>query len=134
MIPVPLGIKPEEIPLGAYASQSLDEDVADATVRKYRVVGGNILVTIWHGHVHKVIYQTPLPFFWLRWRRNRDLLKYYGEGQKWAEDWPVDFGKSRKRADGQVRSLYSRIMDYMTFLSVEYNDHRKEARWGNSAS
>lgn len=134
MIHVPLGIKAEDIPLGDYASQSLDEDVPEATVQKYRVDSGNILVTIWQKQVHEVIYQTPMRFFWSRRKRNRDLLNYYGEGQKWSEDWPVDFGKSQKRTDGKVRSLYSKIMDYMTFLSTEYDDHRNEVRRGNRDS
>lgn len=128
---VPLCIKADDVALGEYDSQTMDDVVSVAVVRKYRIDNGYILVTIWNDLVHEVIYQTPLPFFWSRWNRNRTLLNFYGDGRKWAEDWPVDFGKSRKTDDGTVRCLYGKMMDYISFMTVEFDAHRKELRWGN---
>jgi len=115
--------------LSDYASEMLDEIVPEAVVRKYRTAGGFILVTIWNDAVHEVIYQTPLRFFWSRMKRKRELLRFYGDGQSWAEDWPIDFGTSQKRSDGEVRAIYSKIMDYMTFVTTEFSRYRSDLRW-----
>jgi hypothetical protein len=115
--------------LNDYASETLDDVVLDAVVRKFRKDGGFVLATIWRDSVHEVIYQTPLRFFWSRLRRDRELFKFYGDGQSWSEDSLIDFGKSRKRADGEVRALYSEIMDYMTFVTTEFDAHRSDIRW-----
>ena len=115
--------------LADYASETLEEYVPEAVVRKFRVEGGFLLVTLWKGVVHEVIYQTPKRFFWSRRKLRGDLLRYYGDGQNWAEDWPVDFGESRKREDGRVRTLYSNLMDFATFVTVEFDKHRSEIRW-----
>ncbi len=33
------------------------------------------------------------------------------------------------REDGEVRALYSKIMDYMTFVTTEFDSYRKDMRW-----
>lgn len=126
---IPLGLESTSPKLSGYASEVLDDVVPDAVVRKFRTEGGFILATIWHGSVHEVIYQTPLRFFWSRFKRDRELFKFYGDGQSWAEDRYIDFGKSRKRADGEVRALYSKIMDFVTFMTTAFDDHRTDTRW-----
>ncbi len=126
---IPLRIETGSPALHDYASETLDNVVPDAMVRKFRTDHGFILATIWRDSVHEVIYQTPLRFFWSRLRRNRELLKYYGDGQSWSEDWPIGFGKSQKREDGEVRALYSKVMDYMTFVTTEFDSHRSSLRW-----
>jgi hypothetical protein len=126
---IPLRINSNSPELNDYASETLDDVVPDAVVRKFRTDSGFVLATIWRDSVHEVIYQTPLRFFWSRLKRDRELLKYYGDGQSWSEDWPIDFGKSRKREDGKVRALYSKIMDYMTFVTTEFDSHRSDKRW-----
>jgi len=126
---IPLRIDSKSPELDDYASETLDDVVPDAVLRKFRTDGGFVLATIWQDSVHEVIYQIPLRFFWTRRRRNRELFKYYGDGQSWAEDWPIDFGKSCKRADGEVRALYSNVMDFMTFVTTEFDTHRSNIRW-----
>lgn len=126
---IPLGLDSTSPKLDDYVSEVLDDVVSDAVVRKYRTDGGFILATIWRGSVHEVIYQTPLRFFWSRLKRDRELFKCYGDGQNWAEDSYIDFGKSRKRADGKVRTLHSKIMDFTTFVTTEFDDHRTDVRW-----
>ena len=126
---IPLGLDSANSELDDYASETLDDVVPDAVVRKFRTGGGFILATIWRGSVHEVIYQTPLRFFWSRRKRDRKLFDFYGDGQSWVQDCYIDFGKSRKRADGEVRALYSKIMDFMTFMTTEFDDHRTDIRW-----
>ena len=126
---IPLRIEADSSELEDYASEALDDVIPDAVVRKFRTDGGFVLATIWRDSVHKVVYQTPLRFFWSRRKRNRELFNYYGDGQTWSEDWPVDFGESRKREDGQVRALYSKIKDYVTFVTTEFDSHRSDKRW-----
>ena len=115
--------------LDDYASEALDDVVPDAVIRKFRTDGGFRLATIWRGTVHEVVYQTPLRFFWSRLKRDRELFEFYGNGQSWAQDCYIDFGKSRKRADGEVRALYSKIMDFVTFMTTEFDDHPTGIRW-----
>ena len=126
---IPLSLDSTSPELDDYASEALDDVVPDAVVRKFRTDGGFILATIWRGSVHEVIYQIPLRFFWSRLKRDRELFDFYGDGQSWAQDCYIDFGKSRKRADGKVRALYSKIMDFMTFMTTEFDDHRTDIRW-----
>ncbi len=126
---ISLGLKTDSPDLEDYASEVLDDDVPDAVVRKFRTDKGLILATLWRGSVHEVIYQIPLRFFWSRRKRDRELFKFYGNGQSWAEDSYIDFGKSHKRADGEVRVLYSKIMDFITFMTTEFDDHRTDIRW-----
>lgn len=126
---IPLGLDSASPELNDYASEALHDVVTDAVVKTFRTDGGYILATIWRGSVHEVGYQTPLRFFWSRLKRDRELLKFYGNGQSWAEDWYTNFGKSRKRADGKVRALYSNIMDIMTFVTAEFNAHSHDKRW-----
>ena len=125
---IPLRINSNSQVLNDYASESVDDIVQEAVVRKFRTDGGFVLATIWRDSVHEVIYQTPLRFFWSRIRRDRELFKYSGDGQRWSEDWTIDFGKSRKREDGEVRALYSKIMDYMTFVTTEFDAYRSDIR------
>jgi hypothetical protein len=126
---IPLGLDSADPELNDYVSEALHDVVADAVVRKFRTDGGYILATIWRGSVHEVIYQTPMRFFWSRLKRNRALFEFYGNGQNWAQDCYIDFGKSHKRTDGQVRALYSKIMDFMTFVTVEFDAHRWDKYW-----
>jgi hypothetical protein len=126
---IPLGLDSTSPELDEYASEALDDVVPDAVVRKFRTDGGFILATIWRGSVHEVIYQTPLRFFWSRLMRDREFFKIYGNGQGWAHDCYIDFGKSRKRADGEVRALYSKAMDFMAFMTTEFDDYRTNIRW-----
>ena len=126
---IPLGLDSKSPELANYASEALDDVVPDAVVRKFRTDGGLILATIWRGSVHEVIYQTPLRFFWSRSKRDRELFEFYGNGQSWTQDGYIDFGRSRKRADGEVRALYSKIMDFMTFMTTEFDDYRTDTRW-----
>ncbi len=126
---IPLRIDSDSPELHDYASETLDDVVPDAVVRKFRTDGGFVLATIWRDSVHEVIYQTPLRFFWFRRKRDRELFEYYGDGQSWSKDCQIDFGESRKRADGEVRALYSKIMDYMTFATTEFDTYRSDIRW-----
>jgi hypothetical protein len=123
---VPLNIGALDIPLASPVSVDPHEDVLDAQTRTYKVENGFVLVSVWNDQVHAVTYQTPKWFILTRILRNREMLRFYGEGLTWKEDWPVDFGLSRIREDGNVRSLYSKLCDFMTFRTAEFNArHRK---------
>lgn len=126
---IPLRLASTSAELKDYASEVLDDIVPGAVVRKFRTDGGYILATLWRDSVHEVTYQTPLRFFWSRRKRNRELLAFYGDGQSWMKDAQIDFGTSRKRADGRVRALYAEIMDFMTFITTEFDDHQNKLRW-----
>lgn len=126
---IPLRIESDSPELDDYASEALDDDVPDAVVRKFRTDGGFVLATIWRDSVHEVVYQTPLRFFWSRRSRDRRFFEFYGGGQSWSEDCQIDFGKSHRRADGEVRALYSKIMDFMSFVTTEFDAYRSDIRW-----
>ena len=126
---IPLGIDSNSPELGDYASEALDDIVHEAVVRKFRTDDGFILATIWRGAVHEVIYQTPQRFFWSRRERNRILFEIYGKGQGWSKPSGFDFGWRCERDDQQVRALYSKVMDYLTFVTAEFDSHRSDLRW-----
>lgn len=126
---IALGLDTESPELDDYTSVALDDVVPDAVVREFRTDGGFILATIWRDSVHEIVYQTPLRFFWSRLKRDRELFEFYGNGQSWAQDSYIDFGKAHRRADGEVRALYSKIMDFVTFTTTEFDDHRTDIRW-----
>ena len=126
---IPLGLGSTSLELEDYASEVLDDIVPDAVVRKFRTDDGFVLATLWRGTVHEVTYQTPFRFFWSRLKRNRELFKFYGDGQAWVEGSFIDFGRAHRRADGEVRALYSKIMDFLTFTTTEFDDHSNKLRW-----
>jgi len=109
-------------------SKTLHEELDAAEVLLYRVPEGKILVTIWNGVAHEVIYQTPKQLPWSRWLRNRELFRFYGNGLKWKEDWPIEFGFSKQRTDGKLRVLYSRLQDFMTFRTMLFNQTLADAK------
>jgi hypothetical protein len=131
---VSLRIRPEEVQLAAPSIVEPHEFVDEAETSTYQVRGGRLLVTTWNDQVHSVTYQTPKKLFFLRFLRNRAMLIFYGAGQPWTEDWPVDFGKSQRSGDGQVRSLYASLCDYMTFSTAEFDIKCRESALSQNAA
>jgi hypothetical protein len=112
-------------PPGALTERLVHEHVAGAVVHLYRVEAGQVLVTLWGGLVHEVIFQTPCELSADSEERNRKLFDYYGEGQTWSEILDNGFGKSYRRADMQRCALWSYAMDFNTFGTMAFH----EVRW-----
>jgi hypothetical protein len=98
------------------------EKAAGATVQAYEIEAGRILLTVWNGVLHEVIYQTPMEFEEESRRRNVTLFRHYGGGQKWNELLDNGFGKTYRRADMQRYALWSYAMDFNTFGTMAFHE------------
>ena len=94
--------------------------------RGFRIADGQIILTIWLGKLHAIIYQTPLEDEIAIQSRNAELFEHYGEGHDWTEILDNGFGKTYRRADMQRFALWSYAMDYNTFGTMEFH----EVMWG----
>jgi hypothetical protein len=101
------------------------EHAQGAVVRRYSVPEGAVLVTMWRGVVHEVIYQTPCETDEESAIRNDRLFVHYGEGQQWNEILDNGFGKTYRRADLERFALWSYVMDIVTFGTMAFH----EIRW-----
>lgn len=108
--------------LGPAVESEPHEKVAGATVQVYEIEAGRVLLTIWNGVLHEVIYQTPMEFADESDRRNDALFRHYGEGHKWNELLDNRFGKTYRRADMQRYALWSYAMDFNTFGTMAFHE------------
>lgn len=92
-----------------------------AFVKTYEIDEGYVLLTVWNGLLHEVIYQTPMDSEDDSLRRNNELFKHYGEGHGWDEILDNGFGKTYRRADNQRYALWSYAVDFNTFGTMEFH-------------
>lgn len=98
------------------------EKAADAVVDCYAVDGGRMLLTLWRGLLHEVIYQTPAEFEEDAARRNDRLFAHYGQGDGWKEIVDNGFGKTYRRTDMRRYALWSYTMDVTTFGTMDFHE------------
>lgn len=106
--------------------QGPHEKAEGAYERRFRIPEGHVILTTWQGHLHCVIYQTPLENEASIASRNARLFKHYGEGHDWNEVLDNGFGKIYRRADMQRFALWGYAMDFNTFGTMEFH----EVMWG----
>ncbi|MEV6662850.1 hypothetical protein [Streptomyces nigra] len=106
---------------GELESSSPHENTPDAVVDRYVVDGGRLLLTVWRGRLHEVIYQTPAESEQDAARRNDRLFAHYGQGDGWTEILDNGFGKTYRRTDQRRYALWSYTMDITTFGTMEFH-------------
>ena len=109
-------------PIGIYLGSEADSKLPAAVCDHYEIPEGRVVLTIWKDHLHSVIYQTPLDLADASKVRNAALFEHYGEGHGWRELLDNGFGKTYRRLDMRLFALWSYVMDYTTFGTLEYND------------
>ncbi len=80
---------------------------------------GNVVVELWRGSVHGVIYQTPQPTPEETLAQRDALMSLYSDGHTWNHILDNGFGDTWHRSDGAMICLHSRVMDYKTFRTTE---------------
>ncbi|MFD0421418.1 hypothetical protein [Streptomyces parvus] len=108
-------------PPGELASSVPHENAPDAVVDTYVVDGGRLLLTLWHGRLHEVIYQTPAESEEGAARRDDRLFSHYGQGDGWHEVLDNGFGKTYRCTDQRRYALWSYMMDFTTFGTMEFH-------------
>jgi hypothetical protein len=117
----------KSIPLpGELVSEGPHEHAKRAIDRLYRIPEGHVILTLWKGKVHCVIYQAPLEDETASESRNAGLFAHYGEGKVWNEILDNGFGKTYRREDMERFALWSYAMDYNTFGTMAFH----EVMWG----
>ncbi|MFJ6612611.1 hypothetical protein ACIQPT_20305 [Streptomyces sp. NPDC091289] len=106
---------------GELESSGPHENAPDAAVDIYGVDCGRLLLTLWRGRLHEVIYQTPAESGEDAARRNDRLFAHYGQGEGWNEILDNGFGKTYRGADQRRYALWSYVMDFMTFGTMEFH-------------
>ncbi|MER6327296.1 hypothetical protein [Streptomyces coelicoflavus] len=106
---------------GGLESSRPHENAPDAVVDTYAIDGGWLLITLWRGRLHEVIYQTPAESAEDASRRNDRLFAHYGQGDGWTEILDNGFGKTYRRADQQRYALWSYTMDVTTFGTMGFH-------------
>ncbi len=91
-----------------------------AHVRRFRIEPGHLLLTVWSGRLHEVIYQTPVGYDDGARLQHAFLFEHYGEGVAWNELFDNGFGKSYLRADGQAHASWSNV-DFHAFWTEAFH-------------
>ncbi|MFF7008054.1 hypothetical protein ACFY9Y_19435 [Streptomyces fimicarius] len=106
---------------GELTSSGPHEHAPGAVVDAYVIDGGRLLLTLWHGRLHEVIYQTPAETGEDAARRNDRLFAHYGQGEGWNEILDNGFGKTYRDAGQRRYALWSYVMDVTTFGTMEFH-------------
>ncbi|MFD6477074.1 hypothetical protein ACFWEH_26630 [Streptomyces anulatus] len=106
---------------GELESSFPHENAPDAVTDTYVVDGGRLLLTLWHGRLHEVIYRTPAESVEDASRRNDRLFAHYGQGDGWTEILDNGFGRTYRRTDQQRYAFWSYAMDITTFGTMGFH-------------
>jgi hypothetical protein len=98
------------------------DEVDGAYLRRYEIPEGHVILTIWQGKLHEVIYQTPAEDEAASADRNASLFAHYGQGHQFNEILDNGFGKTYRRSDMQCYALWSYAMDFTTIGTMEFHD------------
>lgn len=110
---------------GEFMSKGAHEKDKAAEIYTYEIPEGNILLTVKSGVLHEVIYQTPKLFPWSKKKKNRYLFNSYCTDTSWNEILDNGFGKTYRSKNGEMYALWSYVMDYNTFGTMEFH----ETKW-----
>jgi hypothetical protein len=109
----------EELTLsGELVGEGPHEKAEGAHQRWYEIAEGHVIITMWprqaaRGHLPDT-------------RRRRELFAHYGEGHEFDEVLDDGFGKTYRWADMERYALWSYVMDYTTFGTMEFHP----VKWG----
>jgi len=106
---------------GDLLDEAEDEKIVGATVRTYSIAEGQLVLTEWNGRLHEVIYQTPRDTAGEVQDRNEQLFIHYGGGQAWREILDNGFGKTYRSVDMERYALWSYVMDFSTFGTMQFH-------------
>lgn len=118
-------LEAEYVAPGELVDSTPHEHADGAVVHRYVVPEGAVLVTVWRGVVHEVVYQTPCESGEDSAARNQQLFTYYGDGHEWDEILDNGFGKSYRRVDLECYALWSYAADFNTFGTMSFH----EVKW-----
>lgn len=90
----------------------------------YDVPEGRIVVTVWKGVVHEVIYQTPRRLAERPTAPDPALFERYGEGMEWIEIDDNGLGKIYRRADQTRYAWWAYVRDVTTFGTMDFHEVR----------
>lgn len=110
-----------EIP-GVFVAKEPCADVEGAETYTYKIEEGTILLTIFDGLLHEVIYQTPKKWPWSRRKKNKYLFSSYCSKSGWEERLDNGFGKIYRSNDGEMYALWSYAMDFNTFGTMAFHE------------
>ena len=105
---------------GDLLEEAADENVVGATVSTYGIAEGQLILTVWNGCLHEVIYQTPRAAGEAQ-HRDEQLFIHYGGGHAWREILDNGFGKTYRRVDMERYALWSYAMDVATFGTMQFH-------------
>ena len=107
---------------GVFEGESSHRTVEAAVDRAYLIPEGRIILTVWRGRLHGVVYQTPLETEEESQKRNDVLFHHYGGTHEWREVLDNGFGKSFWRSDQDVFATWSYAMDVTSFLTRDLHE------------
>lgn len=107
--------------IGELVSEGPHDEAKGATDSQFQIPEGHVILTIWRGKLHCIIYQTPLDNKKAIKKRNAELFKHYGEGQPWNEILDNGFGKTYRGEDMKRFALWSYAMDFNTFGTMAFH-------------
>jgi hypothetical protein len=121
---VPLGAElSDELGLPEFTDTFVSFEVEAAYDYLYDLEVGRILLSLWEGQVHRVIYQVPIRGDEvLREEKNQRILAGYAFDMSWDEGTETEDGILYLRSDGRVFALWNPEMDYLTVGTVAYRD------------
>lgn len=120
LLPVFLPLTQDVTPPGREVYVGAHEHVSDACVRQYEVPQGHIVLTLWSGRLHEVVYRTPAASMEAARSKREELLGAYGDGHTFLEVLDNGFGKSYLRSDGERYALWSYTMDFVTVMTKDF--------------
>ena len=109
-----------------FLSRELNENTENAFDYKFRIPEGDIILTEVNGILHQVIYQTQKWFILSRIFKRKKLMKSYLPNGSWKEVVNNNYGITCHSDDGLYYSLYSRIFDFNTFGTMEFQSMRNK--------
>jgi len=118
-----------EIP-GAIVGERYHEEEANTYQWKIEIPEGHVVLTVWQGKLHQVIYQTPADDECAAAERNAALFEHYGDGHSFNEILDTGFGKTYRRADLQRYALWSYFMDFTTVGTMDFQAIEPSVRHG----
>ncbi len=116
----------EIVQFGTLVFEVTHKHAVDAFQRMYSISPGGVMLTLWRGRLHEVVYQTPADSEFEALERNRLLFSHYGEGFLFDEILDNGFGKSYRRSDLERYALWSYVMDYTTIGTMAFH----AVKWG----
>ncbi|MET7641229.1 hypothetical protein [Streptomyces sp. NPDC005438] len=105
---------------GELGSSDPHEHAPDAVVDTYVVDGGRLLLTLWHGRPHEVIYQTPGGVRGGLRAARRPAVRALRTGPRLDRDPRQRFRQDLSPTDQRRYALWSHALDFTAFGTMEF--------------